>query len=94
LWPARRKGKGNWCGASIAREAIRTAMLLPPGSPPAWLREVASDASEWQIIAATGAEAREDRASDVIVAEGSGFSPAQECVNAEESDQTYLGLRT
>jgi hypothetical protein len=44
FWVARRKGLGEWCDGSTAREAIRRATLLPPRKPPAWLGEAAADA--------------------------------------------------
>lgn len=44
FWLARRKGKTDWSEASTASEAIRRAMLLPPGKPASWLREVAEEA--------------------------------------------------
>ncbi len=44
FWVAHRKGSGRWSEASTAREAIRRAMLLPPGKPPAWLEQIAADA--------------------------------------------------
>ena len=43
FWLARRKGKTDWSEASTAPEAIRRATLLPPGKPPAWLRDVAEE---------------------------------------------------
>jgi hypothetical protein len=49
FWLARRKGRGDRSEASTAREAIRKAMLLPPGKSAAWLLDAASDA-EQQII--------------------------------------------
>ena len=51
FWVARRKGLGEWCDGSTAREAIRRATLLPPRKPPAWLGEAAADA-ERQIMTA------------------------------------------
>ena len=44
FWLARRKGKADWSEASTAREAIRRATLVPPHTPPAWLKDAAADA--------------------------------------------------
>ena len=51
FWLAHRKGGGRWTEASTAREAIRRAMLLPPGKLPAWLYEIAAEA-ERQVTSA------------------------------------------
>jgi hypothetical protein len=44
FWLARRRGSGGWSEATVAREAIRKAMLLPPRKLPAWLDEAADEA--------------------------------------------------
>jgi hypothetical protein len=44
FWLARRRGTSGWSEASTAREAIRRAILLPPGKLPGWLNEAAADA--------------------------------------------------
>jgi hypothetical protein len=44
FWLARRKASSGWSEASTAREAIRRAMLLPPGKLPGWLNEAAAEA--------------------------------------------------
>jgi hypothetical protein len=46
FWAARRAGKLDWQEASTAAEAIRRAILLPAGKPPAWLREAAATAEQ------------------------------------------------
>jgi hypothetical protein len=58
FWVARRKGRGDWSEASTVREAIRKATLLPPGKPPAWLRDAGSEA-ERQIIDSSGSQVTE-----------------------------------
>jgi hypothetical protein len=50
FWAARRAGRLDWQEASTAAEAIRRAILLPAGKPPAWLREAAATAEE-QLLA-------------------------------------------
>lgn len=59
FWVARRRGRGDWCEASTAREAIRKATLLPPGKPPGWLQAATSEA-ERQIIDAAGEPASQN----------------------------------
>lgn len=49
-WMARRAGNVDWHEASTPAEAIRRAILLPAGKPPAWLREAAATA-EQQLLA-------------------------------------------
>jgi hypothetical protein len=51
FWLARRRGSGGWSEASTAREAIRRAMLLPPGKLAARVNEAAAEA-ERQLTAA------------------------------------------
>ena len=58
FWVARRKGRADWSEASTVKEAIRKATLLPPGKPPAWLRDVSSEA-ERQIIGGSGSQVTE-----------------------------------
>jgi hypothetical protein len=50
FWAARRAGRLDWQEASTPAEAIRRAILLPAGKPPAWLREAAATA-EQQMLA-------------------------------------------
>jgi hypothetical protein len=51
FWLARRRGASGWSEATIAREAIRRAILLSPGKVPAWLSEAAAQA-ERELTAA------------------------------------------
>jgi hypothetical protein len=44
FWLARRVGKPGWAQATTPREAIRRAMLLPPGKTPGWLKVAAAEA--------------------------------------------------
>jgi hypothetical protein len=46
FWAARRAGRLDWQEAGTAAEAIRRAILLPAGKPPAWLREAAATAEQ------------------------------------------------
>jgi hypothetical protein len=50
FWAARRAGQLDWQEASTAAEAIRRAILVPAGKPPARLREGAATA-EQQVLA-------------------------------------------
>jgi len=56
VWVARRAGKVDWARGTSAREAIRQAILAPPGKPPRWLVEAAA-AAERQLEAASAAPA-------------------------------------
>jgi hypothetical protein len=50
FWAARRAGRQDWHEASTPAEAIRRAILLPAGKPPAWLRQAAATA-EARVLA-------------------------------------------
>ena len=44
-WLARRTGQRDWRQGTTAREAIRHAVLLPPGKQPKWLLDAAARAT-------------------------------------------------